>query len=204
MKNKQSYRMSRRTFLRHLESRVAAGYSRRVVLRGGERIGQRLAFGPQATPPIVLPSPAPSAGAATPTPTPELTNFLTLSTLLTGVSTLSPELGRVYLQSLQTSKDEATVTMAELFSQAGLQSEEPPTTLAALEATGIFAQEQTRSLTDRITDMWYSGIFKNEAGEEEVATYVDALAWQTLRFTKPKTICGEPGFWAQAWIPQVE
>jgi hypothetical protein len=56
-------------------------------------------------------------------------------------------------------------------------------------------------LADQIITLWYTGVYK--VGEEEkVATFVDALAWKVLHFTKPLTICGEFGFWSRE--PQVE
>lgn len=169
--------------------------------RGGDKVGQRLALGSHATPQIVLPSPMPVAAEAMATPTPALADFLRLSHLLTGLADLSPTIGQIYLQSLQASAgDEAT--LAKLVNAIALDPQANPTAaLAALESSTLLTDEPSNALAKRITEMWYTGIYKNEAGEDVVATYVDALAWQTLRFTKPKTICGEPGFWAQEWRP---
>jgi hypothetical protein len=119
------------------------------------------------------------------------------------VDNLSPELGRIYLQSLQAS-DEFAVSVSDLYEQAGFGTDTPPTTITALEAAGMFSQETTRPLADSIIELWYTGIYTNEEGEETVATFVDALAWQTLAFTKPMTICGYPGFWSEAWDPVLD
>ena len=194
--------ISRRTFLCSL---AATATSALLSACGPPRSTDQsaVAFGRQATPQVVLPSPVP----ATPPPASDtdapLTAFLTLSAVLTGVSNLNPALGRLYLQSLQAS-DEFAVTVADLYVQAGLRSATPPRTVADLEAAGLFTQEATRRLADKIIELWYTGIYTNAEGEETVATFVDALAWQTLAFTKPTTICGYPGFWSEAWEPVLD
>lgn len=202
MRRNQKRGMSRRRFLGGLSTALGdALLAACGPARGGNKAGLRAALSPSATPQIILPSPAPAETAAgVPSEEEQLADFLALSALLTGVENLNPELGRIYLASLRTSA-ELEVSMAQLLESAGLRSDAPATTLAALEATGILAKEQARQLANRIVEMWYTGIYTNPAGEEVVATYVDALAWQTLRFTKPKTICGRPGFWAQGWNP---
>jgi hypothetical protein len=155
-------------------------------------------LGPEATPPTILPSPVPSAS---PTPAADaalaLEEFLLLSTLLTGVTHLDPELGQIYLQTLNTT--EGTAALTDFATATGLRGETPPTDLDLLTTTGVLEQTPHRALATAITKLWYTGIYTNAAGEETVATYVDALAWKTLTFTKPKTICGEPGFWSEAW-----
>lgn len=195
--NRQPRRLSRRAFLRSLSTTLAGAF---LVACGPPRSTDQsgIAFGPRATPQIVLPSPIPPAATAQPElgglP---LAEFLALSTVLTGVANLSPLLGVVYLESLQRSS-EFSVTVADLYQEGEFSSETPPT-LEALEAKGFFAQEATRKLLTKITEMWYTGIYTNEEGEETIATFADALAWQTLAFTKPMTICGYPGFWSEAW-----
>ncbi len=140
--------------------------------------------------------PLPTVAATTEENDEELAAFLVLSTLLTGVSGLSPVLGWVYLQSLRAST-EFSVTVTELLIQVGFDSLAPPSTLAELESTGIFENAPTRELADKITELWYTGIYTNAEGEETVATFVNALAWQTLVFTKPMTICGAYRFWTE-------
>ncbi len=193
----QSQRVSRRAFLCGLATTVTGAL---VVACGPPRSTNQsaIAFGPAATPQIILPSPMPPTTPAPAQATPLLTEFLALSALLTGVANLSPTLGQTYLQSVQ-GRDDADFTIAQLIEQAGFGGATPPNSFAALDATGLFAQEPARKLADKITEMWYTGVYTNEQGEEAVATYVDALAWQTLTFTKPMTICGYPGFWSEAW-----
>lgn len=194
--------ISRRTFLCSLAATATGAI---LVACGPPRSTDQsaVAFGPQATPQVVLPSPVPATPPPATTEDVPLTEFLALSTLLTGVPNLNPELGRLYLQSLQASH-EVAVTVTDLYAQAGLRSAAPPTTVAALEATDFFTQEATRCLADKIIELWYTGIYTNPAGEETVATFVDALAWQTLAFTKPMTICGYPGFWSEEWEPVLD
>lgn len=150
----------------------------------------------------ILSSPQPMATAESPaaaTPSPAalpLDDFLALSAVLTGFENLNPVLGHVYLQSLQANGQWA-VTIAQVYTQAGFGTEIPPTTIEELELTGVFEQEDTRKLLDKIIEYWYTGVYDTAEGEQAVATYVDALMWQALYFTKPPTICGAPDFWSE-------
>lgn len=198
----QPRRLSRRAFLCSLSTALSGAF---LVACGPPRSNSHaeVAFGPQATPPAALPSPVPATPPAAPPDDLPLAQFLTLSAVLTGVPNLNPDLGRIYLQSLQASAD-FTVTVQELYEQGGFRADAPPPTIAMLERAGLFAQEATRTLADRIIDLWYTGVYTNTQGEETVATHVDALAWQTLVFTKPTTLCGYPGFWSEAWEPVLD
>lgn len=54
-----------------------------------------------------------------------------------------------------------------------------------------------KELGDAIVAAWYSGVYSTGKGEA-VATFNDALLWQTLSFTKPPGNCGgETGYWSQ-------
>lgn len=194
-------RVSRRTFLCGLSITLTGAF---LVACGPPRSNSHAdpAFGAQATPPAALPSPAPTTAPAVDADLP-VTQFLALSAVLTGVPNLNPDLGRLYLQSLQASPD-FTITVPELYTQAGFRADAPAPTIAALEEAGLFAAEASRRLADRIIDLWYTGVYTNEQGEDAVATHVDALAWRTLAFTKPTTICGYPGFWSEAWEPVLD
>lgn len=134
-----------------------------------------------------LPSPASEVGAD------ELAIFLAFSALLTGVSALDPTIGAVYLAHLQATH---AADLAALYEQAGVTAPAAPTTLEAIEATGVFDQEPLRQLADQIITLWYTGKYTTAEEEEVVVTFVDALAWKVLNFTVPPTICGAPGFWA--------
>ena len=156
-----------------------------------------------ATPASVLVSPpAPATGTPPPgdgTPQPgaiSLEQFLMLSAVLTGMTNLDTVAGNVYLQSLQTS-DEFDVSLSDLVEQAGFDGATAPSSIEELEANGVFADEATTALADRIIEYWYTGVYTGPEGEPVVATYVDALAWKVLTFTKPNSICADPGFWEE-------
>ena len=122
-----------------------------------------------------------------------LATFLAISSLLTGVPELDPGIGASYLAHLQATNAPA---LAALYEQAGFTGESAPTTLAALEETGVFEQEAMQQLAEQIIELWYTGQYQDEQGEAVVVTFVDALAWKLLDFTKPPTLCGSPNFWA--------
>lgn len=129
-------------------------------------------------------------------PAAELAGFLALSSVLTGVEQLDPTLGQIYLQSLQEHPD-LQVSVGDLLQQAQAGMAAMPTTIEELENSGIFENEATRTLANKITEYWYTGIYETPQGEQVVATFVDALAWKTLTFTKPQTICGSYMFWTE-------
>jgi hypothetical protein len=195
------------------------GISRRTLLRGAVAGSVALVLGgcgvatpsqrhadlapfPQWHP--LLPSPQPPGvnAAADPaaTPTPggvSLAAFLALSSLLTGIDNLNPQVGQVYLDSL-TASGEFDITLAELYEQAGFTATSAPSGIEELEQRGLFEQEGARTLADKIIDYWYSGVYDTPDGEQAVATFADALVWRAVRYTKPLTLCAAPGFWALA------
>ena len=190
-------------------------FTRRQLLRGAAAAGVTAALagcGMATTaaqqPPIapfppwqpVLPSPQPTepAVAAAGTPAPgslSLEAFLALSALLTGIDELNPQIGQVYLQSLAAS-DQFEVSLAEFYTQAGFTATSAPAGVEELAGRGLFEQEGTRALADKIVEYWYSGVYDTAEGEQAVATFADALVWRAVRYTKPLTLCGAPGFWA--------
>jgi len=191
--------LSRREFLRGLALFVAGSALSACGAPPAEPQGM-VAPWKTATPVKVLQSPQPPATAeATATLAPgglQLEEFLALSAVLTGIENLDPVLGRVYLESLQASSD-FEVTLAELYEQAGFRAAAAPTDVETLTDAGIFAAESTQTLADKIIEYWYTGVYDTADGEQAVATFVDALAWKALHFTKPTTICASPGFWAE-------
>jgi len=205
--------LTRRAFLRGLLA--AAGSGVLAACAPGQKPAQPFAGSYNtATPARVMASPrAPSAvsGAQDGTPTPEsgaapqdgglaLQQFLTLSAVLTGVQNLDPVVGSVYLQSLQSS-DEFDVTLGDLYERAGFETDAPPDSIVDLQEQGFFEPDASNgsaaSLADTIIEYWYTGVYTTPEGEQAVATYVDALAWKALSFTKPNSICGSPGFWEE-------
>ena len=126
---------------------------------------------------------------------PELGDFLALSALLTGVDNLDPALGQTYLQSLQ-NNPELPMSVIALLDAAKAGQPTLPTTLEMLEGSGFFTNNAAREVADTITATWYTGVFVDN-GTERVATFVDALAWKTLHFTKAMTVCGSYRFWTE-------
>lgn len=150
-----------------------------------------------ATPDRILPvtqgTPLPT-GTGAPDGALRLDQFLALSSVLTGVDNLDPGLGQIYLEALRTSAQSGS-TLAEVYSAASSGSNMPQD-LDALQQGGFFDQEGIGSLADKIIEIWYTGTYS--AGEEtHVVTYVDALAWKVLHFTKAPTTCGHFGFWSE-------
>jgi hypothetical protein len=191
------------------------GISRRTLLRGaaGGAVGLVLGACGVATPsqrhadlaPFpqwhpLLPSPQPPGPGPAVTPTPggiSLDAFLALSSLLTGIDNLNPQIGQVYLDSI-TAGDQFDITLAELYQQAGYTESSAPQGIEDLEQRGLFEQEAARTLADKIIDYWYSGVYDTPDGGQAVATFADALIWRAVRYTKPLTLCAAPGFWALA------
>lgn len=144
---------------------------------------------------VVLPSSSAVASATDEEVDTELSTFLILSALLTGVDDLDPAVGRIYLQSLQANPalGAPLAALMELVSEAI----DTPITLAYLEENGVFENQQTRQAADKLTEYWYTGVYEDEQGQPQVAAYVDALAWKTLTFTKAMSVCGTYRFWTE-------
>jgi hypothetical protein len=128
----------------------------------------------------------------------DLAEFLALSAVLTGFprERLSPELGRIYLRSLQERPD-PEVRLTDLYEQGGFRSSAPPESLEQLAETGLLDQEPRRTLADTVVEYWYTGVY-DAGGEAAVATYTEALAWQALTWTVAPSNCqGAMGFWGE-------
>lgn len=183
--------MSRRRFLRSMSLIAAGGLFSACAVGNENALVQDPTFVG-----VNLPLPRPAATAAAQQENAELGRFLALSALLTGVENLDPALGSVYLQSLQASS-EFDLTVSDLLDQAQAGLAALPATLEELESSGIFENEATRALADKITEYWYTGVYDTPEGEQVTATHTDTLAWQTLAFTKPMTVCGSYRFWTE-------
>jgi hypothetical protein len=124
--------------------------------------------------------------------------FLRLSAVLTGVDIqeLNPDLGRLYLESLQ-ARLNLDITLAELYERTGFRSSAPPQSLDAVAQSGVLAQEHARTLADKIVEYWYTGLYETDSGLA-VATFTEALAWKVLPWTKPPSFCGGAmGYWSE-------
>jgi hypothetical protein len=125
--------------------------------------------------------------------------FIQLSAVLTGVpaSQLDQTLARTYLDSLQARLDLA-VSPAALYQQAGFGSASPPASIDAITRSPLFQQADVRALVDEIIQYWFTGIYQAPSGQK-VATYMDALAWQVIKYAQAPSQChGAMGVWADA------
>lgn len=147
------------------------------------------------TPQQILPVIPTQEGGAAGEQAENLPEFLALSAVLTGMPDLDPDLGAAFLQAFQAVPGFAA-GLDQLIDQAGMRSAQPPNDLESMESAGIFSNEQTASTADQIITAWYSGMVQTEE-EPIVVTFVDALAWKALHFTKPLTICANYAFWAE-------
>jgi hypothetical protein len=200
-KSKSLISPERRRFMRMLLFSASAGL---VTACAPRSVAGPQPFWLEATPNVVLPSPQPPL-APDGTPTPEfaaapdadlLASFLALSVLLTGMDeAANPTLGSVYLSALQ-ANTELEAPIDEVIRTAGFENGEGPLTLDALRETGLLDDEATRAVANRIVNTWYSGTYTDAEGNQQVATFVDALAWKSLVITKPLTICAYFGVWA--------
>jgi hypothetical protein len=102
-----------------------------------------------------------------------LSEFLTLSTRLTGKSLLDPKLASLYLTALEADPKKR----GRLIDLARGRRSDPD-----LERAIILS--------------WYTGIYKS-GKEDRLATYRDAIVWNVLGYPAPGTCGGPTGFWAQ-------
>lgn len=221
--------LSRREFLRGLAALAGGAFLAACGLASEEELRGPVGR-PTAAPFRALQSPQPpDTGEEIIPGTGELSlsAFLALSSVLTGFDNLQPEVGRVYLESLQSGPDRP-VTLVELYERSGFRPESSIPGIEALEEAGVFDDEDTRELAHKIIEYWYTGVYdvyvgedangngdgngkedgagegaqngngedgEDNGAEQGVATYVDALVWKSMDFTKPPTIC----MWPQSW-----
>ena len=187
-------KLSRRQFMKGLVTAAGAGL---LAACGPRSISGADTPFRTTTPERVLPGPL-GTPAPTATGMPDgaisLDQFMQLSTQLTGVENLDLGLGQIYLQALQAGAQGGS-SLADVYSAASSGSNMPQD-VETLQQSGFFDQDAVGELADSILEMWYTGVYQID-GEDYVATFVDALAWKTLAFTKPPTICGHFGFWSE-------
>jgi hypothetical protein len=196
--------LNRRAFLRSAGlaglATILAGCGIATQSAPPEDIAPFLERHPLLPSPVAGPAVGSTSGTLAATPSPsevDLGGFLALSALLTGIENLNPQVGQIYLDSLA-ANTESEISLADLYRQAGFADAPPPESIEELERRGIFAQDATRALADKVIEYWYSGVYDTANGEQAVATFADALVWRAVRYTKPLTLCAAPGFWAVA------
>ncbi len=102
----------------------------------------------------------------------DLDGFLALSASLTGKKDLSEDIaGR----------------MLKAFAKTGREDE-----IAALDA-----EDADSEIADEIVEAWYTGV-SPDPDDLDVLTYLDALIWRAMDYTKPMAVCGGGvGYWAE-------
>jgi hypothetical protein len=101
-----------------------------------------------------------------------LSEFLALSTRLTGKTGLDPKVASVYLTALAAD----TKRRQELADLA-------------------YGRQSHADLEREIIRSWYTGKYKS-GNQGRVATYRQALMWKTVGISAPATCGGLMGFWA--------
>jgi hypothetical protein len=129
---------------------------------------------------------------------PRLRQFLTLSSLITGVGVdkLDPELGARLYPAVEYGTGEG-VSIADLARAAGVTAGSPGTQ-SSLEAA--FAEPAAEAKARLIATCWYSGQ-EPASGDKPGASlaYGAALGWRALDFTTPPGTCGGAfGSWSEA------
>jgi len=147
-------------------------------------------------------SPTTGAETATAPATPpagavSIEQFMRMSQVLTAFADLNDTTnGGIYLMALS-AQPELGPALADLWEQGGFAAGQP-TSVADLEAAGVYDDDTLAELADTITRYWYTGIYDTGPDTVEVATFTQALAWRTLgyRQTGPSTCTGAFGSWA--------
>lgn len=118
--------------------------------------------------------------------------FLALCAVLTGYesASLDPALADTYRAALEKTKPQG---LSELL--ARFDGGQRPA-LAELEAEGLLSRPAVKEAADSLILMWYTGVYDDGSGPR-VAAYTDSLAWRSLTYTNPPTVCGgSVGFWS--------
>jgi len=119
---------------------------------------------------MLLPAPRPALAAPAAV---TLSEFLALSSRLTGKSALDPAVANIYLTALTADPNKRG-------------------RLAGLARSG----RSDAGLEREIILSWYTGIYKS-GDEGRVAAYRDAVLWKATGLEAPGTCAGATGFWAR-------
>jgi hypothetical protein len=128
-----------------------------------------------------------------------LDQFMQMSRVLTAFPDLNDTtIGQLYLDSL-TAQRQLGGRLGALYT-AGNFGGATPTSIADLTARGVYDDEGLATLADTITSYWYSGIYLSGPDQPTVATYTNAVAWQTLGYRPagPSSCGGAFGYWNNA------
>ncbi len=125
-----------------------------------------------------------------------LEQFVALSSLLTGFDDLSEPLAQTYLDALQADPDVAAA-LDDLYAEAGLGSDDAAESFEELSARGVFDDPRLADVSDTVIRLWYTGVVDGP-DEPIVVAYTDNLAWRSLDYATPPSVCGGlVDFWAE-------
>lgn len=123
------------------------------------------------------------AHATTSTGPVTLDEFMDLSDILTDNEfSLRDEVGSQYFEALNADPAHAG-TLRQLV-QDTVRAEEEPDTFADVLDSGALDSDAAAATAQQVLAYWYSGLIE---GREDAIDYVEALAWETLEFTEPRT-----------------
>lgn len=123
------------------------------------------------------------ARATTATGPVTLDEFMDLSDILTDNEfSLRDEVGEEYLAALNA--DPAHAGTLQQLVQDTVRAEDEPKDFAEVLDSGALATDEAAATAQQVLVYWYSGLIE---GREDAIDYIDALAWETLEFTEPRT-----------------
>jgi len=123
------------------------------------------------------------AHATTATGPVTLDEFMDLSDILTDNEfSLREEVGSQYFAALNA--EPAHVGTLQQLVQDTVRAEEEPKTFDDVLQSGALDSDAAAATAQQVLSYWYSGLI---AGREDAVDYVEALAWETLEFTEPRT-----------------
>lgn len=123
------------------------------------------------------------AHATTATGPVTLDEFMDLSDILTDNEfSLRDEVGSQYFEALNA--DPAHAGTLQQLVQDTVRAEEEPKTFDDVLQSGALNTDAAAATAQQVLAYWYSGLI---AGREDAVDYVEALAWETLEFTEPRT-----------------
>lgn len=112
-----------------------------------------------------------------------LDEFMDLSDILTDNEfSLRDEVGSQYFEALNA--DPAHAGPLQQLVQDTVRAADQPSTFDDVLSSGALDTDAAAATAQQVLAYWYSGLI---AGREDAVDYVEALAWETLEFTEPRT-----------------
>jgi hypothetical protein len=124
----------------------------------------------------------------------DVSGFIRLSELVTGVEKLPRDHAAAYLEALDAAGLE--VAPSRLVRLGGF-ADGGPATLAEFQRSALYRKRGVRASAEAVASAWWSGIVPTSSGGR-VVTFLDALAWRAQPWAEPFTEClGATGAWAK-------